>query len=135
MPSTKSPSDSRVDTSGPEKRDLALAKSTDYYASKSRTVHAAILEVWDGTPFLEVAKKYNQSPDVLASAFAVFGKQAIDIAREKGVVRTLHLSPLIYSTRIIGYKPAMVIDAHTQAVLRNSLPRNGLQQRWLRRQQ
>ena len=100
--STRSAPYTREDTSGAEKRDVALAKSIDYYASKSRTVHAAILEVWSGTPFLEVAKKYKQSPDVLASAFAVFGKQAIDIAREKGVVRfspSNALSPLCCSVR------------------------------------
>ena len=110
MSSTNSPSHSGVDTSGTEERHPALEKSIDYYASKSRSVHAAILEVWDGTPFLEVAKKYNQNPDVLASAFAVFGKQAIDIAREKGVVRTFTVSPLIRSTCFTGSKPAMVID-------------------------
>ena len=75
------------------KCELALSRSTEYYAAKSKTVHAAVLEVWSGTPFLEVAKKYNQTPDVLATAIAVFGKQAIDIAREKGVVRTRKLLP------------------------------------------
>ena len=75
------------------KRELALSRSTEYYAVKSKTVHAAVLEVWSGTPFLEVAKKYNQTPDVLATAIAVFGKQSIDIAREKGVVRTHRFLP------------------------------------------
>lgn len=136
--STNSTSKPREDTNGTEKREVALAKSTDYYASKSRTVHAAILEVWDGTPFLEVAKKYNQSPDVLASAFAVFGKQAIDIAREKGVVCTC-LLPLPVRSGCLGppfslTKPYECTgdDAKDATVLRNSIPRNGLQQRRLR---
>ena len=68
------------------KAEIALSKDIYYFARKSEAVHSAIKEVWAGIPFLDVAKKYNKSPEEMAVAFAVFGKQAIDISREKGVV-------------------------------------------------
>lgn len=77
---------SDINPNATEARDKALSKSPSYYESKSRKVHAAIKEVWSGASFTDVAKKYNQSPEALAVAFAVFGKEAFDIAEEKGVV-------------------------------------------------
>ncbi len=133
--STKTQSASADRSGDYAKCDLALSRSTDYYASKSRTVHAAILEVWNGTPFLEVATKYNQTPDVLASAFAVFGKQAIDIAREKGVVHTSTPAYSAYDSDLLFVLLAMglYLDdlADLKTVLRDGLSRNGFQQRWL----
>ena len=97
---TPSPSRSAPGTpSTDEQRTKALSKPVSFYESKSRSVHAAILEIWGGAPFLEVATKYKQTPENLASAIAVFAKQAMDLTREKGVVchHPFQLTPFTYS--------------------------------------
>jgi hypothetical protein len=70
-----------------QEREQALTKPYSYYEGKSKKVHAAMLEVWGGADFKEVAAKYKQTPEGMAVAFACFGKMAFDIAEEKGVAR------------------------------------------------
>jgi hypothetical protein len=70
-----------------QEREQALTKHYLYYEGKAKKVHAAMLEIWGGADFKEVATKYKQTPEGMAVAFACFGKMAFDIAEEKGVVR------------------------------------------------
>ena len=67
----------------------ALAKPVSSYERKTKGIHTAMKNIYDGRySFEETAEYHDCTVEELGTMFAVFGMQAMEIGKQRGVVST-----------------------------------------------